>query len=115
MADNNVAKKNPPTRRSVAPVSDIAFSDWQLSLFQGFLANTGDQGESLSNAVDLWDSIPRYSISRARMNSMRTVDGFLGVAELSFQYRGRQLTARIYPAQVRNDNGQWKSYYPSAR
>ena len=35
MADNNVTKKNPPTRRSVAPVSDIAFAGWQLSLFQG--------------------------------------------------------------------------------
>ncbi len=112
---NNVIKKNKPARRSVAPVSDASFSGWQISLFQGFLANKDDHGELLSNAIDLWDSIPRYSISRVRMNSMRTVDGFLSVAEISFQYRGRKLTARIYPAQIKKCDGQWKSYYPSAR
>ena len=108
-------KNKPLKRKRVAPVSDEAFANRQLSLFQGFLANTADQRDALSNAVDLWDSIPRYSISRIRMNALRTSEGFLAVAELDFNYRGKPLTARIYPAQVKSSNGQWTSYYPSAR
>nr|WP_011117672.1 hypothetical protein [Acidithiobacillus ferridurans]AAC80181.1 replication protein [Acidithiobacillus ferridurans] len=115
MADNNVTKKNPPTRRSVAPVSDTAFAGWQLSLFQGFLANTDDQVESLSNAVDLWDSIPRYSISRARMNTMRTADGFLGVASCHSTIVVEHIRQEYIPHRLKINDGQWKSYYPSAR
>lgn len=115
MSETNAARRRQPKRKAVAPVADEAFANRQLSLFQGFLANTTDQREALSNAVDLWDSIPRYAISRVRMNALRTPEGFLGVAELDFNYRGRPLTARIYPAQVKDGEGKWKSYYPSAR
>lgn len=107
--------KAKPRPRPIKTVPADAFANQQLSLFQGFLANTDDQRESLSNAVDLWDSVPRYSFSRIRMNASRTADGFLPVAELSFQYRGRTLTARIFPAQVKGKDGVWASYYPSAR
>ena len=107
--------KKPIKQKRVAPVADEAFASRQLSLFQGFLANNGDEREALSNAVDLWDSIPRYAISRARMNAMRTPDGFLSVAKLNFNYRGSPLTAKIYPAQIETSPDQWKSYYPSAR
>ena len=115
MSDEATAKKKPPRRKDVAPVPDDAFASRQLSLFQGFLANTGDEREALSNAVDLWDSIPRYAISRARMNAMRTAEGFLDVMELPFNYRGKALTAVIYPARVKDKNGERVSYYPSAR
>ena len=115
MNNANVAKGKRPVRKPVAPVTDDAFASRQLSLFQGFLANTDNEREALSNAVDLWDSIPRYSISRVRMNAMRTAEGFLAVAELGFNYRGKPLTARIYPAQVKGRDGKWASFYPSAR
>lgn len=115
MTTENDTKKRPRRRREVAPLSDDAFASRQLGLFQGFLANTGDQREALSNAVDLWDSIPRYAVSRARMGTMRTAEGFLPVMELPFNYRGRSLTATIYPAQVKGSDGKRVSYYPSAR
>lgn len=108
-------KKKPLRRKEVAPVADDAFVNRRLSLFQDFLANTGDQREALSNAIDLWDSIPRYAVSRARIGIMRTVEGFLPVMELPFNYRGRSLAATIYPAQVKGKDGKWISYYPSAR
>jgi hypothetical protein len=107
--------KKASRRKGVAPVADDAFASRQLSLFQGFLANTDDQREALSNAVDLWDSIPRYSVSRARMGAMRTTEGFLPVMELPFNYRGRSLSATIYPAQVKTKDGKRVSFYPSAR
>ena len=115
MIDSSTWKKRLPRRKDVAPVPDDAFANRQLDLFQGFLANTEDKREALSNAVDLWDSIPRYAISRLRMNAMRTAEGFLDVMELPFNYRGRPLTALIYPARVKDKNGQRLSYYPSAR
>ena len=113
--DITASKKPPRKRKQVAPLSGDAFANRQLSLFQGFLANTTNEREALSNAVDLWDSIPRYAISRIRMNAMRTAEGFLAVMELPFHYRGRELTARIYPAQVKGADEKWMSYYPSAR
>ena len=113
--EDTASKKLPRKRKQVAPLSGDAFANRQLNLFQGFLANTVDEREALSNSVDLWDSIPRYAISRVRMNAMRTADGFLAVIESPFHYRGRGLTARIYPAQVKGNDGKWTSYYPSAR
>lgn len=115
MSDKSTSKPQGGRRKVVAPVPDDAFASRQLSLFQGFLANTFDEREALSNAVDLWDSIPRYALSRSRMTSMRTAEGFLPVMELPFNYRGRQLTATIYPAQVKDKDGKRVSYYPSAR
>ena len=115
MSEEAAAKKSPRKRKQVAPLTGDAFANRQLNLFQGFLANTGDEREALSNAVDLWDSIPRYAVSRVRMNALRTPEGFLAVMELPFHYRGRELTARIYPAQVKGGEGKWTSYYPSAR
>jgi hypothetical protein len=115
MANETMVKKTPRKRRQVAPLPNDAFANRQLDLFQNFLANTQDKREALSNAVDLWDSIPRYSISRVRMNSMRTSEGFLAVIELPFRYRGKDLIATIYPAQVKGKDGKRNSYYPSAR
>ncbi len=115
MSDESASKRRSAKRREVAPVPDDAFASRQLSLFQGFLANTPDEREALSNAVDLWDSIPRYSVSRARMNGLRTAEGFLDTLEIPFNYRGRPLTAFIHPARIQDKSGQRLSYYPSAR
>ncbi len=115
MTDTSAAKKKHARRKDVAPLPDDAFVNRQLNLFQDFLANTPDEREALSNVVDLWDSIPRYAVSRSRMNGMRTVEGFLPVMELPFNYRGRPLMVAIYPAQIKDKDGKRISYYPSAR
>ena len=103
--------------RALRDIPEAAFGAQQLCLFQTFLANTDDQREALSNAIDFWDAVPRYSVSRARMESMRTKDGFLDVLELPFEYGQKQYTARIYPARIRTSDtaGGGLSYYPSAR
>jgi hypothetical protein len=112
----NEETKNSQRRRTIKPVAGEAFANTQMALFRGFLANTEAEREALSNAVDLWDSVPRYSVSRARMNTLRTPDGFLPVLEIPFNYRGTSLTAVIYPAQVKTrDSKQRVSFYPSAR
>jgi hypothetical protein len=101
--------------KKVAPIASDDFAGQQLSLFQTFLANSPAEREALSNVVDLWDSIPRYAISRSLMSSLRTDKGFLDVIEIPFNYRGRPLVALIHPARIQGKNGQRVSYYPGAR
>lgn len=111
---NSKARSGSDSSRQVTPIPASAFANPQLTLFQELFVNVDAERGSVSNAIDLWDSVPRYSISRLRMSAMRNADGFLPVASIPFSYRGRSLVARIHPAQVQ-DGDSWVSYYPSAR
>lgn len=113
--DATSKKKTSSARKQVAPVPARAFANTQLTLFQSFLANTADEQDALSNAVDLWDSVPRYSISRIQMQALRTREGFLEEIEVPFHYRGKELKATIHPARVETKDGKKLSYYPGAR
>jgi hypothetical protein len=90
----------------------------QLSLFQEFLCNREEERDKLSNAVDLWDSVPRYSISRQAMAKARKAKDEQGITlrkhTTTFQYRGRECTCTISPARVEDVDGEEKDYYPSA-
>ena len=90
------------------------FENRQLNLFQTFLANTDDERDRLSNTIDLWDSVPRYSISRQEMSKARIEGKFLDHHEASFQHRGRSYTRTIFPARVKDFDGKHKDFYPSA-
>lgn len=104
-----------------APLPDKAFDNPQLSLFQTFLANTEEQRDLLSNAVDLWDSIPRYSMSRRKQDELRDKGGHLPIRRVTFNYRSIPLTAVIRPARLEvldakgKPTGASVEYYPSAR
>ena len=90
------------------------FDNPQLSLFQNFLCNTDEERERFSNAIDLWDSVPRYSVSRQAMNKARENGTFLENHTATFQYRGRTYTRTISPARVTDLDGKQRDYYPSA-
>ena len=47
------------------------FSNRQMDLFRGLLCNTDAERDSLSNVFDLWDSIPRYVVSRQQQDKWR--------------------------------------------
>ena len=126
MSKNNPADSLPPPDpvNSLVPFKENGqtpdlnlppeiFSTEQLDLFQTFLCNVGEK-DKLSNAIDLWDSVPRYSISQLEMNKRRTTDGFLGLLEIRFKYRGLNFRAVIQPARIRESDGQVLDYYPSA-
>jgi hypothetical protein len=120
MTDEPTAKKK-PRRRAIKPIPQDAFANRQLSLFQGFLANTDDERDALSNAIDLWDSIPRCSIPRKKEEELRLPGGLLPIRTVNFQYRGKSYTAQIRPARldVKDKNGrptgETIEHYPSAR
>lgn len=86
----------------------------QLGLFQTFLSNTEEQREQLSNAIDLWDSVPRYSVSRQAMTKARIAARFLEKHETEFQHRGHSYKCVISPARVADLDGQDRDFYPSA-
>jgi hypothetical protein len=106
-----------PKKKKSTPVTlpgENEFRNSQLDLFQKFLCNTAAERDQLSNTIDLWDSIPRYSVSRQAMMKMRTADGFLDLYEISFTYKGTHLKAIIQPARLREEDGRTQDYYPSA-
>lgn len=102
------------------------FQSQQLSLFQHFLCNTDYERQRLSNSIELWDAVPRYSISQLAMNKMRDEHGNLPLRQLEFEYRGTRYSATIQATQIKvnDEKGRLKktkggklatiAYYPSA-
>jgi hypothetical protein len=94
--------------------SSTAFEAKQLDVFQSFLCNTHKEKDKLSNTVELWDSIPKYSISQQAMNGLRTKEGLLPRLEKTFVYREGEYKIRVTAAIIDSDDGKERAYYPSA-
>ena len=104
----------PPARRgSAKPAAADAYQNAQIDLFQTFLCNSEQERERLSNTINIWDSVPRYSVSRQEMNKRRNEYGTLPVLSIAFAYHGQAYTAEIQPARIR-EGGKTVDYYPSA-
>jgi hypothetical protein len=112
MAVKDAANKK-PGKAAALPIK-ANFQNAQLDLFQRFLCNTELERDRLSNAFDLWDSVPRYSVSRKAMTKMRTGKGFLELLKIDFNYKGIPLKAIIQPARIEEPDGTTRDYYPSA-
>lgn len=95
---------SPPCEIGGGPLAELPrdlYRADQLRLFQDFLHNTPEERDRLSNTIDIWDLIPRYSISQKQMNVMRSPEGFLRLLERSFEIDGKVYKAVIQPARVR--------------
>jgi hypothetical protein len=112
--DKIVAPKETKDAGRLSSPDKPEFQNRQLTLFQSFLYNTDAERDRLSNAIDLWDSIPRYSISRQAMTKSRINERFLERHETQFQHRGHSYACIISPARVTDFDGQERDYYPSA-
>jgi hypothetical protein len=99
----------------VIPPREADFKGSQLDLFRSFLYNKEDERERLSNTFDLWDSVPRYAMSRQQMDKIRKEKGFLSLQQITFQYRGCPLEIRIQAARIFDEKTRVETdYYPSA-
>jgi len=98
-----------PVYRPVA----AAFKNQQIDLFQTFLCNTNAEKERLSNTIELWDSIPKYSVSQKEMNKRRSHEGNLPPLSIMFEYKGQAYCAVIEPARI-VDRDISCDYYPGA-
>lgn len=110
-----MAKKSDPGKGNlVLPPKEADFTGQQLDLFRSFICNK-DELDQLSNTFDLWDSVPRYAVSRQQMDKLRKAKGFLDLQQIEFQYRGTPLKTIIQAARILDDNDETsKDYYPSA-
>lgn len=98
----------------IQPPADDAFTTVQLSLFQSFLCNSDQERDRLSNTVELWDSLPKYTLSQQAMNKLRTAENLLPRLEKTVVYRQCEYRLRITAAIVDDETGAPKAYYPSA-
>jgi len=85
----------------------------QIDLFSDFICNTIEERDRLSNAIDIWDSTPRYSISKKEQTKRRDGNGSLPLLTIPYEYRGQRYTAIIQPAMIQ-DGDQMLAFYPSA-
>jgi hypothetical protein len=111
---NSIVPQETPDAHELAPPSQPEFENHQLQLFQSFLANGEEQRDHLSNAIDLWDSVPRYSVSRQEMTKARISERFLEEHKTRFQHRGHAYTVIVYPARVMDLDGVKRDFWPSA-
>jgi hypothetical protein len=104
-ADAKLKKTTMPTKKKPHPPKAEDFGSGQISLFQDLLCNTELERDSLSNVFDLWDGIPRYSISRQQQDKWRKAGTFPQLYDIDFHYRGRELKATIQPAWIKDKEG----------
>lgn len=109
-----LAPKETSNARRLPTPDKSGFENRQLNLFQTFLSNTEEEQSQLSNAVDLWDSVPRYSVSRQAMTKTRIEGQFLKKHTTTFHHKGNVYTRVIYPARITDHDGHERDYYPSA-
>jgi len=106
----------PTTAKKKLPVPPKPedFASRQMDMFRNLLCNTEAERDSLSNVFDLWDSIPRYVVSRQQQDKWRKAGTFPLLHEVPFHYRGRELVATIQPAALRGRDGVIRTFFPSA-
>jgi len=110
-----MSKKAADQEEPVIPPKEADFQGQQLDLFRSFLCNSENERARLSNTFDLWDSVPRYAVSRQQMEKIRKAKGFLDLRQVEFHYRGATLKTIIQAARVLDEKtGTSKDYYPSA-
>lgn len=86
----------------------------QYDLFTTFFGNSKD----LSNTIEFWDAIPKYSVTPRIQEQMRDEKGRLDVYTRAFQYRPKGDSARlnctlsIQPASILTPTG-YRDFYPS--
>ena len=108
-------QSNTPVKKKLpVPPGPEDFSSRQMDIFRSLLCNTDAERHSLSNVFDLWDSIPRYLVSRQQQDKWRKTGVFPLLLEVPFHYRGRELMATIQPAVVKGKDGIIRTYFPSA-
>jgi hypothetical protein len=109
------SKRASSLEATVTPPLDSDFTGQQLDLFKTFICNGDAARDRLSNAFDLWDSVPRYAVSRQQMDKTRKTKGFLDLLQLDFNYRGEPMLATIQAARIIDEaTGVSKDFYPSA-
>lgn len=110
-----IKNDNGSEQKPLIPPKEADFKGTQLDLFRTFLCNNDNERAQLSNTFDLWDSVPRYAMSRQQMTKIRKEKGFLSLQHIAFQYRQCPFEVRIQAARIYDEKTKTETdYYPSA-
>lgn len=109
------------TGEGAVAIPATAFESKQMALFQDFSVNRRVDREDLSNAIVLWDCVPRYSVSKETMRKKRIHGRFLDIYNREFLHDAKLYRVKIQPClveeAVKTLDGttvtQTLSYYPS--
>jgi len=100
MSDKN-NKRTPP---------EVATESVQFDLFKSFLTN--DENE-VSNAIEMWETIPKYFFTPQQVKKLRTSDGLANPFKWEFNYKGMSSAAVIQPALIEQEDGSYLAFFPS--
>lgn len=99
--DKNAVKRSPPQ----APMKSA-----QYDLFTTFLTN---KEGAVSNAIEIWDGIPKYFLTSKQQEKLRTHEGLAKPFEWGYSFQGRSCKVEIQPALLKQKDGGYKAYFPS--
>ncbi len=83
-----------------------AIESVQYSLFQSFLTNNISE---VSNAIEVWESIPKYFLTPPLMERLRTSTGHADPYLWEYQYQNKCYKVKIQPALIEQEDGSYKA------
>ncbi len=98
---SNKMKKKPP---------ENSIQSKQMDLFCNFMTN---EINSVSNSVELWESIPKYFFTPAQVEKLRTRTGHADPYKQPYRYKDMDCTVTIHPALIEQEDGSYKAFFPS--
>ena len=101
-----MTKKKPP---KISPPS-MSIKSIQYDLFSQFVTNNPN---SVSNTVELWESIPKYFFTPKQVEKLRTIDGLAKPYKWEYSYNNIPCAVKIQPALIEEEEGSYKAYFPS--
>ncbi len=95
-----IGKKQPPKKEG---------NSLQLQLFSSFVSNNDND---YSNAIEVWEAIPKYFVTPKQMDEMRNNNGQADPIKWDFNYKDSAWTVKIQPAYVEQSDGKYKAFFP---
>ncbi len=81
----------------------------QFDLFSQFVTNNE---RSVSNAIELWDSIPKYFLTPHQVSKLRTPTGHADPYKWEFSHNGKPCMVKIQPALIEQADSSYKAFFP---
>jgi len=101
MKHQNKEIKNPPKKQ----IKSVEFD-----LFGQFMSN---DYRTVSNTVEVWESIPKYFFTPRQVEKLRTYKGHADPYKWEYQYNETAYKVKIQPALIEQKDGSYKAYFPS--
>ena len=98
-------KKTPEKRPPKEPIKSA-----QLDLFSQFITN---DKSTVSNTVEIWESIPKYFFTPKQAEKLRTADGLAKPYQWEYEYNGISCAVKIQPALIEQEDGAYKAFFPN--